>query len=395
MTTYLDHNATTPLDLRVREAMMPFLGEFYGNASSVHRHGRLMRGALDRAREQVATLVGAHPSQVIFTSGGTEANNLAIRGVCEALEATRGKPGRLLIGRIEHPCVLEPAERMAQLGWQLDWLDVDGEGRYRADRFTEALAASPDLVSLMLANNETGTLQDLAPLAAQAREHGELFHTDATQAAGKCPVDFKALGANLMTLSSHKLYGPLGAGALISDKTVSLSPQIRGGGHESGMRSGTENIAAIVGFGAACELALAELDERRQHMLALRQRLEAGLDRLPGVHIFARGAERLPNTVQFGIDGIHGETTLMKLDVKGVAVSSGSACHADQSDPSHVLLAMGVDSDTALTAIRASIGKDSSEADIDRLLTVLADILDSPLNSAAAARDSAVASGGR
>ena len=388
MTTYLDHNATTPLDPRVREAMLPYMGELYGNASSVHRHGRLVRGALDRAREQVAALVGAHPSQVTFTSGGTEANNLAIKGVSDALRATRGTEGRLLVGAIEHPCVLDPADLQSRLGWQVDYLGVDQQGQFDIKAFESVLNASnpPDLVSLMLANNETGAIQPLAELSAIARQHHVPVHTDATQAAGKIPVDFEALGVHLMTLSSHKLYGPLGAGALISDKTLTLSPQLHGGGHERGLRSGTENIAAIVGFGAAAELALQELDQRHAHMRALRDRLERGLAQWPQVTVFAQAAERLPNTVQFGIDGMHGETTLMKLDMKGIAVSSGSACHADHADPSHVLTAMGVSADLALTAIRASIGKETTEAEIDHLLRVLEQLLNDPLNSAAAAR---------
>lgn len=381
MAVYLDHNATTPLDERVLEAMLPYMQGLFGNASSVHRYGRLVRGAIDQAREQVAALVGAHPSQVVFTSCGTEANNLAVRGVAESQSA----PARMLIGSIEHASLRDPAVALKGRGWQVEDIAITPAGVFDVEAFSRQLNANDTLVSAMLANNETGAIQPVAALAEQARAQGVPFHTDASQAAGKIAVDFNALGVNLMTISAHKIYGPLGAGALITDKTVTLQPQLRGGGHERGLRSGTENVAAIVGFGKAAELALAELEQRRQHWLALRQQLEKGLAGFSPVTIFARETERLPNTVQFGIAGFHGETTLMKLDCRAIAVSSGSACHADRADPSHVLLAMGVDPALALTAIRTSIGKDSSAADIEQLLQAIAEIVASPLESAALA----------
>ena len=247
---YLDHNATSPLDPAVREAMLPYLGARFGNASSRHEYGRHARAAIDAARGQVAAAVGAHPTEVIFTSGGSEANNLFIKGA-----AAMRKPGRVAVSAIEHPCVREAARRLARQGWGVDEIAVDSQGVVDGADFSAKLSAAPTLVSIMLANNETGVLQDIATLAAEARRRGAWFHTDAVQALGKVPVDFRRLGVNALTVSAHKIYGPIGVGALVVDKRVELAPLIDGGGQERGLRSGTENLAAIVGFGLACELA--------------------------------------------------------------------------------------------------------------------------------------------
>ena len=393
MSIYLDNNATTPLDPRVLEAMLPYMQGVYGNPSSVHRHGRLVRGAIDTARQQVAALVGAHPSQVIFTSSGTEANNLALRGVADTISCGAGKPPELCLSAVEHASLMDPAMALKAKGWKLSTLQVTGQGVVNLPRARIALGGADHLtmLSLMLANNETGAAQPVRAVTELVRElenssgNNIVVHSDASQAAGKVPVDFAALGVNLMTLSAHKIYGPLGAGALITDKSVSLQPQIMGGGQENGLRSGTENVAAIVGFGKAAELALAEMQQRQQHCLALRQRLEDGLKQYSAVSIFAEQSVRLPNTVQFGIDGLHGEATLMKLDCKNIAVSSGSACHADRAEPSHVLIAMGVEPSLALTAIRASVGKDTTVAEVDALVSAVGNIVNSPLASAALA----------
>ena len=372
MPVYLDHNATTPLDERVLEAMLPYLGRSHGNPSSVHRYGRLTRGAVDRAREQVAALVGAHPSQVIFTGGGTEANNLALKGVLAPGEG-------LAVSCVEHASVAAPAEALAARGHPLSLVEVDGEGRFDAASLEAALAAGPKLVSLMLANNEVGTIQALAPLAEQVRGAGAWLHTDAVQACGKMEVDFGASGAQLLSLSGHKLGGPQGVGALVVDKRLEIEPLIHGGGQERGLRGGTENVAALVGFGKAAELAKAELAERNTRMRGLRDRLEAGLDALGGVRVFGRGAERLPNTVMFAAGGeaaaIDGETLLMNLDRLGVAISSGSACSSGSTEPSHVLSAMGVAPELAIGAVRASIGTTSGDRDVDQLLAALQQIL--------------------
>ncbi|CAI8946546.1 cysteine desulfurase family protein [Methylocaldum szegediense] len=363
---YFDHNATTPLDERVLEAMAPYLGAFYGNPSSLYRMGRICRGAIDTAREQVAALVGAHPSEVVFTSGGTEANNLALKGLAFARE-----PGLIVAGATEHPSVSEPLEFLKARGWRIATIPVGRDGL--ADvAFIESLPAGEiRFATLMLANNETGVIQDIAPIAGWFRELGIVFHCDAVQAAGKIAIDFKASGVHMMSLSGHKIYGPKGVGALILDKAVMLEPLLHGGGQEQGLRGGTENVAAIVGFGKAAELALSELEERRARLLGLRERLEAGLKTIPGAVVFAEGSERLPNTVQFGIAGYDGEALVMNLDRQGIAVSSGSACASGAGEPSPVLVAMGVEPEVAKSAVRVSFGKSNTETEVDRFLDVL------------------------
>jgi cysteine desulfurase len=363
--TYFDHNATTPLDPRALDAMLPYLGALYGNPSSLHRLGRVSRSAVDAARERVAALLGAAPGEIVFVSGGTEANNLAIKGLAALMP-----PGVAAMGATEHPSVVAPMESLRNQGWQVETLPVDGDGRLLDEKRCDALR----FASVMLANNETGVIQDLASLAHRLIERGAILHCDAVQAAGKIPLNFKSLGVHLLTLSAHKLYGPKGVGALAADASIGLAPLLHGGGQEKGLRGGTENVAAIVGFGKAAELALAELEARRAHLLCLRERLEAGLDALPGAVIFARNAPRLPNTLQFALAGIDGETLVMALDRKGFAVSSGSACASGAGEPSPVLLAMGVAAQTAKGAVRVSLGKDNGEADIDAFLAALSDI---------------------
>lgn len=366
MPVYLDHNATTPLDPRALEAMLPFLTEHHGNPSSVHRFGRTARSAVDRAREQVADLVNVQSGQVIFTSGGTEANNLAIKGV-----AALNRPGHVVIGATEHPSVVESATSLGDNGWRAVVLPVDGNGRLVESEIDTVLSLRPALVSVMWANNETGVVQDIASLSARVREHGGLMHTDAVQAAGKIEMDFSASGVNLMSLSAHKLNGPKGIGALIVDKSVELKPLLHGGGQEKNRRSGTENVAAIVGFGAAAGLAKSRLADYRARLKTLRDHLESGLRALDGVEIFGATAERLPNTVCFGAAGIDGETLLLGLDRAGIAVSSGSACSSSHREPSPVLQAMGIEPSLALSAIRVSLGFGSTEQDVEDLMTAL------------------------
>lgn len=364
---YLDHNATTPLDERVLEAMLPWLRGRFGNPSSIHSLGREARGALDRAREQVAQLVGAHPSQVIFTSGGTEANNSALKGV-----AFRASAGHLAIGAIEHASVRSPAGSLGRFGWQVDTIPVDADGVCTVDALAQALQSDTRLVSVMWANNETGTIQPVKAIAEHCREQGVLFHTDAVQAAGKLQVSFPDCGAHLMSLSAHKLYGPKGVGALIWDKAVDMEPLLHGGGQEKGLRGGTENLAAIVGFGKAAELAAVELSERSRHLMEQRSHFESRLSELlPQAVIFAEKVERLPNTVFMAVPGLEGQTLIMALDQQGIAVSSGSACGSEQTEPSAVLKAMGVESELALGAIRISLGKDNTEEDIETLVGTL------------------------
>ncbi len=368
---YLDHNATTPLDQRVWQAMQPYLSEQYGNPSSAHALGRAARAALDLAREQVAQLVNAHPSQVIFTSGGTEANNAAIKGV--AFSSTATKPAmKMVIGATEHASVRAPAESLQRHGWQVERVGCEESGIVSAHVLAQAITGSTRMASVMWANNESGAINPLAELAGVCREHEVLLHTDAVQAAGKLALDFAASGAQLMSLSAHKLYGPKGVGALIVDKAVSLEPLLHGGGQERGGRCGTENVAGIIGFGKAAELAVVELAERQRHSLRLRDYFEQTLSRvLPQAVIFAAGAERLPNTSFFAIPPLEGRTLIMALDRMGFAVASGSACGSEQHQPSHVLKAMGVATELAHGALRVSFGQQNTESDVDGLISAL------------------------
>jgi cysteine desulfurase len=366
---YLDHNATTPLDPRVLEAMLPFLTQRFGNPSSRHEFGRQARAAMDAARQQVAAAVGAHPTEVIFCGSGSEANNLFVKGAAALL-----KPGIVAVSAVEHPCVREPARQLARAGWQLRQIAVDGDGRVDLADYGRALAARPRLVSVMMANNETGVLQPIPSLASHARGVRALFHTDSVQALGKVKVDFRGLGVHALTVSAHKLNGPQGAAALVVDKRVELQPLIAGGGQERGMRSGTENVAAIVGFGKACELALAGLEENAVRTGKMREVLEYGLADL-GARTFGAGAQRLPNTVFFAIEGLDGETLVAQLDRQGFAVASGSACSSASTEPSHALLAMGVAAEVARAAVRVSLGRGNTDEDVRRFLKALGDVV--------------------
>lgn len=363
---YLDHNATTPLDERVLEAMLPFLKSFYGNPSALYRLGRLSRSAVETAREQVAALVGVATDQVVFTSGGTESNNLALNAI--------KNHSRLLISSIEHPSITEPVERLRNRRCSVDILAVNENGLFGRDSFEQCRAKRPDFASLILANNETGVIQSIAEWAGFLREQGAVVHTDAVQAAGKMPLAFDSLNVHLMSISGHKIYGPKGSGALIIDKNFQLEPLQLGGGQEQGYRAGTENVPAIVGFGKAAELALSEITQWRKQMLHLRRLLEQGLTELNAI-IFSQAADRLPNTVQFGMDGVDGEMLLMQLDKKGFAVSSGSACASGGGMPSPVLTAMGIAQDLAKSALRVSLGKANTEADIAEFIQCLKTIL--------------------
>ncbi|TVT74172.1 MAG: cysteine desulfurase [Denitromonas halophila] len=366
---YFDHNATTPLDPQVREAMLPYLGERFGNASSRHEYGRHARAAIDTARAQVAAALGAHPTEVIFTSGGSEANNLFLKGAAAML-----KPGRVAVSAIEHPCVRESARRLVKQGWTFDEMGVDAQGVIDKADFTEKLSARPQLVSVMLANNETGVLQDIASLAAMARAQGARFHTDAVQALGKVAVDFRALGVNALTVSAHKIYGPIGVGALVVDKRVELAPLIDGGGQERGLRSGTENLAAIVGFGLACELAESRRVDDATHAAQLKAALEEGLGSL-GATVFSADATRLSGTSFFAFSGVDGETLVGKLDRAGFACASGSACSSANPEPSKTLLAMGVAREMARGAIRVSVGRATTLDEVNRFVGALSNEL--------------------
>ena len=365
---YFDHNATTPLEPEVLAAMMPWLSDQFGNPSSRHEYGRAARRAVDEARQQVAEALGAHPTELVFASGGSEANNLFVKGAAACL-----KPGLIGISAVEHPCIFRPARQLARQGWQVREVAVDGEGRIDVGDWKVCVAARPSLLSVMRANNETGVLQDVAALAALARGSGAWLHTDSVQAFGKLPLSFRELnaaGVHAMTVSAHKIGGPKGAAALVLDKRVELSPLIAGGGHERGLRSGTENVAAIVGFGVAAQRAAARLASVPQRTARLRVALEAGLAAM-GARLFGAHAERLPNTSYFALPDIDGETLVGKLDRAGFAVASGAACSSANPEPSHVLAAMGVAPEVARGAVRVSLGDGTTEQQIEDFLNTL------------------------
>lgn len=360
---YFDHNATTALDPRVLQAMLPFLSGQTGNATSRHSNGRAVRQAIDQARSQIAEAVGAHPSQIIFTASGTEADNLAIQGITQT-------GSQIAVSAIEHPAITRPALAMQQRGNTFASIAVKADGKLDIESLKRILKTETSLVSVMLANNETGVIQDIAEIAETVRKHGAYLHTDAVQALGKISVNFNALRVHAMSLSSHKIGGPQGAGALVLDKRVDIRPLLYGGGQEKGLRSGTENVASIVGFGFACERMQQELAQKTALMLELRQLLENGLKKL-GATVFAEQSERLPNTSFFAFPELDGETLVMALDRKGFAVASGSACSSDSTEPSHVLLAMGVTPDLARGAVRISLGKQNTATEIEVFLNTL------------------------
>ncbi len=365
---YLDNNAATRVDERVAAAMLPYMTEIYANPSSRHQMGRQARAAIDVAREQVAAAVGAHPSQVLFVSGGTEANNLAIKGLAAMRPAAT-----VLVSDIEHPSVRQPVAELQPLGWQIERMPVDGAGRVDVDEVVAALDKRVGLATLMLANNETGVLQEVAKLAERVRAVKGWMHSDGVQALGKLPLDFAGLGVHALSLSGHKIYGPKGAGALVFDKRVEFAPLLTGGGHEKGLRAGTENVPAIVGFGLACQLAVENLP-RYAGLTQWRDSLAQEISRLGGT-VFGAEAERVPNTVFFAFDGIEGETLVMELDRQGFAIASGSACSSGKTEPSAVLLAMGVEPGLAKGAVRVSLGRDNRAEDVTDFVRALAGVL--------------------
>ncbi len=349
------------------EAMLPFLQTFYGNPSSLYRAGRVVRSAIDVAREQVASLVNVKPSQVIFTSGGTEANNLAIKGLAAI--------PKIAVSAIEHPSVLQTAFSLQNTNIVVEEIPVDIDGLFEIGAIENQVKTGVGLVSLMLANNETGVIQDIEAISDFLRQRQVIIHTDAVQAVGKTPVDFPKTGVHLMSLSSHKIYGPKGCGALIIDDEITLQPLLHGGGQEFGLRGGTENVAAIIGFGSAAEIARNSLQERHEKLLNLRDYLESELKTIQGMRIFSEHQKRLPNTVQFGLPEVDGEMLLMQLDKKGIAVSSGSACASGGAEASHVLKAMGVEESMAKSAIRISLGCENTRDEINIFINILKSLI--------------------
>jgi cysteine desulfurase len=370
MRIYLDHNATTPVDSAAAEAMTHALQTLFGNASSVHYYGQQAKASLDAARSSVAALIGAEPSEIIFTSSGTEADNFAIRGAAEALEPTGRK--HLVTSGIEHEAVLNTFKALAKRGWKTTILPLDATGIVSVDRLREALADDTALVSLMHANNEIGTVQPVAELARIAHSRGALFHTDAVQSAGKIPVDVRALGVDLLSLSGHKFYGPKGAGALWVKRGVRLAPLMSGGKQERNRRAGTENVPGLIGMGVAAERAAAKMAADAVRLAALRDRLENGiLASVPNTEVNGARDTRVPNTTNISFDRIEAESLLIALDLEGVAVSTGSACSSGTLEPSHVLKAMNLSSHRAQNSIRFSLGAGNTEEQIDHVIEIL------------------------
>jgi cysteine desulfurase len=371
---YLDYNATTPLRSEVLEAMLPYLQTHFGNPSSVHTFGRQAKQGLETAREQVAALIHSRPTEILFTSGGTESNNFALGGV---LRPTRDRGAHVVTTAIEHSSILEPLESLTSEGITITQIPVTPEGRVEAEALATAIRPDTVLISIALANHEIGTIQSIAQLSQVAKERKVLFHTDAVQAAGKIPIDVDALGVDLLSLSAHKIYGPKGIGALYVRKGTHLAPLLSGGPQEREKRAGTENVAAAVGFGTAAILAAQELETNAAHCLSLTRKLrDSVLSRIPGTYSNSPLTEGLANTINIGFSNTTGEGLMMGLDLAGIAVSTGSACAAGSLEPSHVLLALGRDTEEAKSALRFSVGRHTTEADIDRVLEVLPKVVE-------------------
>lgn len=370
MRVYFDHNATTPVAPSVAEVMMRALRDDFGNASSVHRFGQQAKALLDEARTAVATLIGAEPSELVFTSGGTEADNFALRGAAEALEPTGRR--HLIASAIEHEAVLVTLKALARRGWTTTLLPVDATGIVRPEALEAAITSQTAVVSVMHANNELGTIQPVAELARIARAHGALFHTDAVQTVGKIPVDVRALGVDLLALSAHKFNGPKGAGALWIRRGTRMVPILTGGKHERARRAGTENVPAIAGLGVAAQLARTGAPAKAAHVAALRDRLESEiLARVPGTMVNGERNPRVYNTTNISFERVEAESLLIALDLEGIAVSTGAACSSGTLEPSHVLRAMGLPTHRAQNSIRFSLGAENTAAEVDYLLEKL------------------------
>ncbi len=370
MRIYLDYNATTPLLPEAADAMASALKEVFGNASSVHYFGQQAKAALDEARTAVARLIGAEPGDVVFTSGGTEADNLAIRGAAEARFPTGRR--HLVASAIEHEAVLNTLKALARHGWTMTLLPVDVSGVVSVDALREALTDQTALVSVMHANNEVGTLQPVEALARIAHERGALFHTDAVQSVGKLPIRVKELGADLVSMSAHKLGGPKGVGALWIRRGTGLQPVQTGGRQERGRRAGTENVPSAIGFGVAAESAGRSLASAAVRIAALRDRLELGVTgAVPGSSVNGDRQRRVPNTSNVSFDRVEAESLLIALDLEGIAVSTGSACSSGTLEPSHVLRAMGLAPGRVQSALRFSLGGATTDAEIDRVIDIL------------------------
>ena len=376
---YLDNNATTPLHPLVKEALIEAMGVF-GNPSSLHALGRLANQRVEQARERVAEFVGASTDEVIFVGSGSEANNTVISilscpsGACYC---AADRANQIVTSTIEHPCIMESVKCLQERGITVRFVGVDRDGKVDLDDYRETVSERTRLVSIMLANNEIGTLQDIGTLAAIAHERGALFHTDAVQAVGKVPVDVRGLGVDFLTISGHKLYGPKGVGALVVRRDVPFCPLIRGGHQEKGRRAGTENTLGIIGFGKAVEMRMLEMEAEEPRLRGLKNRLRDGIKAtIPDVHIIGHPTDCLPNTLNVAFDGAEGESILLYLDLAGIAVSTGSACASGSLEPSHVLLATGLPMECAHGSIRISLGRENTMDEVTYVLDTLPGVIE-------------------
>jgi len=371
---YFDNNATTPMNPDILKEMLPYFEHKFGNASSVHGFGREAHEAVANAREQVARLVGAEPENIVFTSGGTESDNLAVRGVAQANEK-KGK--HIITSQIEHHAVLNTCKSLEKQGFEITYLAVDKTGKIDLDQLRDSIRKDTILISVMHGNNEIGTIQDVEAIGKIAVEKGVIFHSDSVQTCGKIPVDVVKSNANLISMSAHKVFGPKGVGALYVKKGTRLAAQQVGGHHEHNLRAGTENVPGIVGMGKAFEIAGERLEEHAGNMTALRDRLQAALsDRIEDTVVNGHPTDRLPNTLNMCFRYVEGESMIMLLDMQGVAVSSGSACTSGSLDPSHVLLAIGLKHEVAHGSLRFSLGMNNTVEEVDYVADVLPAIVD-------------------
>jgi cysteine desulfurase len=370
-TIYFDHAATTAVDPRVFERMMPYFVERYGNPSEIHALGRQGRDAVEQARAQVAGALGAADKEIVFTSGGTESDNMALTGFLQRFE-----PAHLIVSAVEHPAVMETARALMRTGWEVTFAPVDSFGMIDLEAYAAAFRDDTKLASVMYANNVVGTIQPIAELARVAHEHGAAFHTDAVQAVGAVPIDVRELGVDMLSLSGHKLYGPKGIGALYVRRGTRVGTILHGGGHERRLRSGTENVPGIVGLGAALELGQQEMGGQRPRLEALRDRLAQGtLEAIDDTVYLGHPTTRLPGNVCVSVRYIEGESMVLQLDAKGLAVSSGSACASGSLEPSHVILAMGFGAEEAHGSVRLTLGRENTDADVDEFLKVFPPIV--------------------
>ena len=372
--SYMDHSATSPVNPEVLEAMLPFFTESFGNASTLYALGREARTAMENGRKQVASLIGAKPEEVYFTSGGTESDNIAIKGTASRL---KNKGNHIITSDIEHPAVEETCKYLEKNGYQVTYLPVGEEGIVKVSDVEEAITDKTILITVMHANNEIGTIQPIKEIGALAREKGIYFHTDAVQSVGKIPINVEDMNVDMLSISAHKLYGPKGIGALYIKKGVRVDPLLHGGGHERGMRPGTENVPGIVGLGKACQIAEENLEKNREYVSSLRDRLIKGvLETIEQSYLNGHPTKRLPNNANFRFSSIEGESLVLQLDAKGINASTGSACSSKKLEPSHVLMAIGLKEVDAHGSLRISLGTENTQEDIDYTITAIGEVVE-------------------